>query len=211
MDSKTYIANAIRTESVPEKLTVHETAFHALLEMATATALIADQFKRRLYYGKPMDKQKLLANISLVYHMAGYLGAGIEGGVDFDSRISDEVMAKTRADMPEEIRNMNLDNLNIRLLHAALGVFTEAGEALEALRTQYETGALDVVNVGEELAGDVSWYQAIGIDAAGLDLDNERAKNIAKLKLRYPNKFDAEAAVNRDVAAERAVLEGQVA
>lgn len=32
--------------------------------------------------------------------------------------------------------------------------------------------------------------------------------NIAKLKARYPEKFTTEAAVNRDLAAERAVLEG---
>jgi hypothetical protein len=31
--------------------------------------------------------------------------------------------------------------------------------------------------------------------------------NIAKLKIRFPDKFDAEKAINRDLASERAELE----
>lgn len=41
-----------------------------------------------------------------------------------------------------------------------------------------------------------------------LDSDDIRQKNIDKLKLRYPDKFSKEAAVNRDTDAERKVLEG---
>ena len=63
---------------------------------------------------------------------------------------------------------------------------------------------------GEEIGGDISWYQALGHDAAGTDEDVEREKNIRKLELRNKGKtFNAEATVNRDTDAERAILEGK--
>lgn len=42
----------------------------------------------------------------------------------------------------------------------------------------------------------------------GIDIDEARNRNIAKLKVRYGDKFSTEAALNRDVMAERKVLEG---
>jgi hypothetical protein len=66
---------------------------------------------------------------------------------------------------------------------------------------------LDNVNLQEEI-GDLNWYEAILIDALGADWDDIREKNIAKLKARYPNKFDREDAVNRNLKKEREILEG---
>lgn len=41
----------------------------------------------------------------------------------------------------------------------------------------------------------------------GLDLEDGLYKNIEKLKKRFPEKFDAHLAINRDVDAERKILE----
>ncbi len=79
---------------------------------------------------------------------------------------------------------------------------------VEAIKKQYETGELDVVNFGEEL-GDCDWYKAIGHDASGVSEEEARVKNIAKLhKKRYKNGFSEDAAINRDLTGERAILEG---
>ena len=99
---------------------------------------------------------------------------------------------------------------NLRLLHATLGIFGEAGELAEALEEQMLTGELDMVNVSEEL-GDADWYKQIGHDETGVSEADVRAKIIAKLQKRYPEKFTSEAAHNRDLAAERAALEGTTA
>lgn len=48
----------------------------------------------------------------------------------------------------------------------------------------------------------------IKIVAADSDIPKALDRNIAKLKARYPEKFTTEAAANRDLAAERAALEG---
>jgi len=170
-----------------------------------------------------------------------------------------------------------------QLMHAAMGMVTEAGELEEALQKK---GAIDRVNLCEEL-GDMLWYVALALrtlektldDVAPLALEfaasfeREHAavadlrwaisglitssatlmdqlkkhmiydkpldaeqffrvvsqvtsfimfasvelnvemgelceRNIAKLRKRYPDKFNAEQALNRDLDAERAALEG---
>lgn len=93
------------------------------------------------------------------------------------------------------------------LLHAAMGICTEAGELQDQLKRYIFYGKqLDVVNLEEEL-GDICWYVAILCKALGVDWENALKKNIAKLKARYPDKFTEHHAVNRDLEAERSVLE----
>lgn len=93
------------------------------------------------------------------------------------------------------------DKTTINLAHGILGVVTEAGELLEALNKSH-----DLVNVKEEV-GDVLWYLALIAKTAGFTLEEAEKACIAKLRTRYPNKFIAYDANNRDLAKEREVLE----
>lgn len=94
-----------------------------------------------------------------------------------------------------------------RLLHAALGMQTETAEFSDALKKSIFYGKpLDVVNLKEEI-GDLFWYLAIAVDELGTTFDAEMSRVINKLKLRYPNKFTSEDALNRDLKAERDLLE----
>lgn len=98
--------------------------------------------------------------------------------------------------------------LNVdRLLHAGLGLTTEAGEFLDALKKHLFYGKpLDLVNLREEL-GDIMWYLAIACSALDTTFEQEQARNIAKLKARYPDKFTSHKAIERDLTAERIILE----
>jgi NTP pyrophosphatase (non-canonical NTP hydrolase) len=96
----------------------------------------------------------------------------------------------------------------IRLLHAMIGLCTEAGEFQDALKKHVFYGkALDTTNLAEEL-GDIMWYVAIACDTLGVSLEGVMEKNIAKLKARYGEKFSQHAALNRDLSTERKILEG---
>lgn len=97
----------------------------------------------------------------------------------------------------------------IRLLHAAMGLSTESGELLDALKKHIYYGKdLDLVNLLEE-SGDLFWYLAIIADALGhRTFFKIMSKNIAKLQKRYPEKFTEGKANTRDLTAERGVLEG---
>ncbi len=96
-----------------------------------------------------------------------------------------------------------------RLLHAGIGLSTEAGEFLDALKKHIFYGKeLDRVNLAEEM-GDMFWYLAIACDELGVEFESLMERNIAKLKARYGEKFTEERAENRDLGTEREILEQQ--
>jgi len=96
-----------------------------------------------------------------------------------------------------------------RLLHVGMGMNTESVEFLEAIYAHVFKGEeLDTVNLKEEI-GDTMWYQAIAMDELDTTFTAEGDRVINKLKTRYPEKFDESLAENRDLDAERKVLEDQ--
>jgi len=105
-------------------------------------------------------------------------------------------------------RTEGIDARTTDLLHCVIGLGTESGEMLDQFKRHIYYGKpLDVVNVKEEL-GDVMWYLMNLCRLMNLDLEEIMQMNIDKLKARYPDKFTAENALNRDTTAERIILEG---
>lgn len=182
-----FVQDAIRTESRPTHLQgFTPDQLHALLATLITASKLADTCKRAIFYGKPLDLDKARLET----------GELITVSEDFALSLADYT-----SPAPSEVA------INLRLLHGAIGVFGEAGELLEALQKQMSGDTLDLVNIAEE-TGDIDWYQAIIEDETGVSEEATRAKVIAKLRKRYPNKFDSDLAVNRDLVAERAAIEG---
>lgn len=103
-------------------------------------------------------------------------------------------------------QRLNQDR-TIRLLHVAMGLCTEAGEFMDAMKKYIFYGKpLDDVNLKEEL-GDIDWYKAIACDELGTDFEEIWERIIAKLKARYAGKFAETQALNRDLDKERQILE----
>lgn len=95
----------------------------------------------------------------------------------------------------------------VRLLHGAVGLSTESAEILDAMKKHIFYGKpLDKVNLVEELS-DQFWYIAIMLSELGVDLDTVLEKNLAKLKSRYGSKFTEASALERNLEAERSILE----
>lgn len=93
-----------------------------------------------------------------------------------------------------------------RILHGLLGCMTELGEAADIIKRHLIYGVgLDLMHLMEE-AGDKQWYIALILDAAGYTMEAAQARNIAKLRKRYPQGFTEAKALNRDLAAETAAL-----
>lgn len=100
-----------------------------------------------------------------------------------------------------------LTDRNIRLLHCAIGMATEAGELLDAIKKVLFYGKeLDTVNFSEEMF-DSTWYLALGIHELKTSFEQGWDTNIAKLKSRYGHKFDEARALERDLETERKILE----
>ncbi len=99
------------------------------------------------------------------------------------------------------------DDVTPDLLHGAIGLSTEAGEMLDAVkRALFYGGDLDRTNLIEEL-GDLEWYMAVIRDALNVSQEEVQQINIEKLRARYPEKFSTDHALQRDLGRERAVLE----
>jgi NTP pyrophosphatase (non-canonical NTP hydrolase) len=84
-----------------------------------------------------------------------------------------------------------------RLLHGIMGCGTESGELLDAFKRYLIYGKeLDYINIKEEL-GDVMFYIALVCRTLDVSLEEVCSENIAKLSIRYPDKFSNEAALAR--------------
>ena len=106
----------------------------------------------------------------------------------------------------EQMRASMMSDENIDIMHGIIGMQTEVAELIEAfIRMVYEGTPLDLVNVAEEI-GDNQWYVAVIVNRLRLKLDEIHARNIAKLRIRFPERFSEERAINRDLSAEREAL-----
>lgn len=93
------------------------------------------------------------------------------------------------------------------VFHSMMGMVTEAGEFADQWKKALMYGKeIDLVNLDEEL-GDFLWYAAIYLEDRGKTFEEIMQQNIAKLKARYPNKFNSHDALNRDLDKERRILE----
>lgn len=114
------------------------------------------------------------------------------------------------AALPIWIANNCKDEENERaanIIHGIIGAATETGELLELLfATVIEGKPFDSVNLDEE-TGDAFWYFALLAKASGFTFEDAQRKNIAKLRMRYGEKFSEFDALNRNLIAERSILE----
>lgn len=126
----------------------------------------------------------------------------VKKGIFYDREVSLNKMY--REDAPEMEWS---DQLDADLVHGILGIATEGVELVQALQKTLNGGeAIDTVNVLEE-CGDVLWYVALILRKSGKSFDEAMRTVIAKLRKRFPDKFTAYDAKNRDLTAERAILE----
>jgi NTP pyrophosphatase (non-canonical NTP hydrolase) len=94
----------------------------------------------------------------------------------------------------------------LKLLHGIMGLDTEQGELMDALKKALIYGKpIDDVNILEEV-GDSLWYQSLILDAIGKTFADAMDVNVQKLRARYPEKFTEAQALNRNLPKERRVL-----
>ena len=114
---------------------------------------------------------------------------------------------KTNTPNYKDIRKRFDSDYMIDILHSAIGLSSEAGELLDAVKKHLYYGkSLDLVNLKEE-AGDLCWFLAILLNRLEISFEEVMEKNIEKLKARYGEKFSEEKAINRNLTNEREVLE----
>ncbi len=183
---KQYVHDAIRTESQIDAVITDRDKLLEVMTIFVMAGNMLDALKKNIFYGKEINETDWDSNLENIKDVIG--GRLLEA--DTKSIIDPEPLS-----------------LDPRLFHALIGIATESTELIEAIQKALHNDVdIDHVNVQEEL-GDLNWYQAIAIDASDADWDAILDTNIAKLKHRYPEKFTADRAINRDLDTERQILE----
>lgn len=112
---------------------------------------------------------------------------------------------RTPAPVFEAVQRMQ-DKKLVALLHSAMGIATEGGELIDAFKKHIFYGkSLDTLNLIEEL-GDLMWYIGYMCHILDINLEKVMELNIKKLRVRYPEDYDAKSALERDLGKEREVL-----
>ncbi|ASV44488.1 hypothetical protein PBI_SCTP2_473 [Salicola phage SCTP-2] len=108
------------------------------------------------------------------------------------------------SDSLENNNYASFDSFGVDLVHGLIGKATEAVEGIEILQgyINHPDEPIDVINLEEEI-GDGFWYDAMLLRLINSDFESAADKNISKLKIRFPDKFDSEKAINRDTIKER--------
>ncbi len=180
--AQNYTSLAGKTERVPtdnkDMDPTLSVTSEAILRAAIQVGAQVDRLKRVLIYGKQDNLTEALALLP---------------NVKVEQVVGDNVTMT-----PEQFR----------LLHAALGMITEAAEFAETVANHIFKGVpIDPINLKEEI-GDMNWYQALPMNIYGWKLESILQMNIDKLAARYPEGFTEEKALNRNLETERKVMEG---
>lgn len=181
-----YLSESERTAS--GEFFGHFVSFDAMLEELQSFIRVAthlDAIKKLLFYGEDVKKGRLRHTVK------GYTANEAVECLSYDDESADRAA---------------------EIIHAIFGICSEAGELAEALFSVLSSGGdrdLDDVNLSEEI-GDLQWYEAMLARAIGTTFGMIQRQNIEKLRQRFPDKFTTEAANERDLTAERAILEGSL-
>ena len=96
-------------------------------------------------------------------------------------------------------RTSATDNKRDKMVNGLLGLNGEAGEAIDILKKYWYQGHdLDEDKLLDE-ASDILWYLAELCTGLGISMDELARYNVGKLYKRYPEGFDSDKSVNREV------------
>lgn len=161
-----------------EQRTISVEMFEGALELAH-TGNTCDQIKRTIFYKDTEAGERYTDNLNKISDLGDNL------------TMADTLLDQDMTDM----------------FHAVLGIGSEAGEIAEAFLKMLTTGEVDKANMKEEI-GDVLWYMAIICRRFNFTFEDAMVANNAKLAKRYKDgKFSCKSAKNRDLGAERKILE----
>ncbi|MEE1031019.1 MAG: nucleoside triphosphate pyrophosphohydrolase family protein [Ruminococcus sp.] len=85
------------------------------------------------------------------------------------------------------------------LINGVMGLCGESGEAIDIVKKHLAQGhELDREHLIDEL-GDIAWYLAETAQVLGVTLEEVLERNINKLKKRYPEGFETQKSLEREV------------
>lgn len=85
------------------------------------------------------------------------------------------------------------------LLNGILGLAGETGECADLVKKCFFQDGRDIREDLKDELGDVLWYVVEAVTAMGWTLEEVAKHNVDKLRRRYPEGFDADRSLHREV------------
>ena len=133
-----------------------------------------------------------------------YALLGVTDGLDYVKKnifygkpIPDDIFDSVDKREQEYLSRQDVVEVDIDVLHGILGLATEAAELMEAMLK----GELTKEKFMDEF-GDLNWYGALLLKHFDTTFSETWERNNNKLRIRFPDKFEADRAINKDDAAE---------
>ncbi len=186
-------------------------SLHMMYGVGSEIGELMDAVKKHIAYKKPFDVVNVLEEIGdITWYIAGVV-AGVEKMYTekrIKSRLASRVLDKT-----EEGRKVYLKNLDETRAEKSLEVFSDEViktitfiELIQKVEAQKHLSFLH----GEDYLEVVLVMCTVFVNSLGEDILTVLTKNINKLEQRYPEKFTFDKALNRDLDAERQILESPI-
>ena len=154
--------------------------------------------KGKAKYGQNLEENTTLSTPQRIEHLEEELLDGLKYCEHLKKAVIDSLSANDYQRMAMRTAgeyNSKYDCLR----NAAYGLNGEAGEVIDLLKKhEFQGHELDREKLIDEL-GDVQWYIALAATAMGKTLEDIMQHNVDKLKKRYPEGFDKNRSINRDV------------
>lgn len=90
-------------------------------------------------------------------------------------------------------------DLDDHLFNGILGLAGETGQCADLVKKCYFQDGRDIREDLMDELGDVLWYVAEAVTAMGWTLEEVAQHNVDKLRRRYPEGFDADRSLHREV------------
>jgi NTP pyrophosphatase (non-canonical NTP hydrolase) len=181
-----YKEKCLKIWAEPKEQEIDIKLLQVMLKQNICDTALLDQYKRKVFYGKDMDRDIVGTSTDTLEHC---LSAG-------PVKCNDVYKPSKKT------------KIDLKLIHGMLGIIGESGELATTLSkglTQNKFTEDDKVNILEE-CGDVLYFLTVLINDMGFTFEQVFAKNVAKLEKRYGGSFSHDKAVNRDLAGEQEVL-----
>jgi NTP pyrophosphatase (non-canonical NTP hydrolase) len=190
MNFAQYVPLAIRT---CKELSLPGHINHMALGVMGEMGEIIDQIKKAYIYGKDLDQVNIVEEVGdVAWYVAGFVAKfdtqAYMGEVDSKHPANAETLAKAKA----------------RVTRSILGITHAFSDVMSEIQMAVDAGNMEVAKRGTEVLCAILYALAKLLD---VDLEQAFDVNIAKLAKRYGDKYSDYAAINRDLAGERAVLE----
>ena len=203
MKLRDFVVGAIRTESVVQDFycggkNLNSRLVHGAIGLITEAGEFLDSLKKTLFYEKDKDDLNLKEEVSDMMWYVAILCDVM--GWDMED-LAFKALIVADLDMKVDFKASDTE-FEGRLLFSGKDMCEAASEFLGLVLS----GAIE-----EYLQSKlIEVLRAMGILLHFLDssFEDEAQRNHDKLKIRYPEKFTSEAALNRNIEAEKVAMEG---